>query len=298
MADPVAAGGTAIHDLGYEPYRGPKTPHRGRFWIIARNVFAVAWRSKWGVRLPLFATVGTVIAASVILYVIRYNLTKLVGGRMDGMFNGQMVLFGALRFFELSAFVLATVVATGAIANDLRMGSFQFYFSRPIRRMDYMFGKLFGLVLLVGIPLFIGPVIVSLMIVLMAWSDAGKVIHLVPATMGYGLYATLAYVIPAAGLGALVQKRGPAQALYAIYYLLLSTAAVGLSFPLRFPWLRLLSINHDLDTFGRWLYALPSQMPNEPHVSAALVSLGAFVAAGLALVWWRVARAETAGLGQ
>jgi len=65
---------TAIHDLGYEPYRGPKTPHAGRFWVIARNVFSVAWRSKWGVRLPLFATVGTVIAASVILYVVRYSL--------------------------------------------------------------------------------------------------------------------------------------------------------------------------------------------------------------------------------
>jgi ABC-2 type transport system permease protein len=289
---------TAIHDLGYEPYRGPKTPHHGRFWVIARNVFAVAWRSKWGVRLPLFATVGTVISATVFLYVVRYSLTQLVGTRgLGALLRAEMILFGALRFFELSAFVLATMAGTAAIANDLRMGSFQFYFSRPVRRLDYVFGKLFGLTLLIGIPLFLGPVVVSIMIVLMAWSNAGQVIHLVPETMAYGLYATLAYVIPAAGLGALVQKRQAAQALYAIYVMLLSTAAVGLSVPLRFSWLRLLSVNHDLDTFGRWLYVI-APTDNDPPVWAALTALAVIISAGLAMIWARVSRAETAGLGQ
>jgi len=288
---------TAIHDLGYEPYRGPKTPHAGRFWVIARNVFSVAWRSKWGVRLPLFDTVGTVIAASVILYVIRYSLMQLVSGRGGAFLRAELILFGAIRFFELSAFVLATVVATAAIANDLRMGAFQFYFSRPIRRTDYVFGKLLGLTLLVGIPMFIGPTVIAIMIVLMAWSDAGQVLHLVPETMALGLYGTLAYVLPAAGLGALVQKRQPAQALFAIYYLLLSTAAVGLSIPLRFPWLRLASLNNDLDVFARWLFAVPALRENPP-LWAALAALGLIVTASFALVWSRVARAETAGLGQ
>ncbi len=288
---------TAIHDLGYKRYDGPRTPHSGRFWVIARNVFFVAWRSKWGVRLPLFATVGTVIASTVILYVIRYSLMELVSRRGGAFLRAELILFGAMRFFELAAFVLATVVATAAIANDLRMGAFQFYFSRPIRRADYVFGKLLGLMLLVGIPMFIGPVVVAIMIVLMAWSDAGEVLHLVPETMALGLYGTLAYVIPAAGLGALVRKRQPAQALFAIYYLLLSTAAVGLSIPLRFPWLRLVSLNNDLDVFGRWIFGVPALRENPP-LWAALAALGVIVTASFALVWGRVSRAETAGLGQ
>lgn len=288
---------TTIHDLGYEPYRGPKTPHAARFWVIARNVFSVAWKSRWMVRVPLFATVGIVITCSVILSLLQTTLTVLErDGGFGTLFRAEVILHGALRFFELAAAVLTAVVATAALANDLRMGAFQFYFSRPIRRRDYVFGKLLGLLLLVAIPMFIGPVIVSLMIVIMAWTDADKFIHLVPQTMGFGLYATLAYVIPAAGIGALVQKRQPALAVFAIYYLFVSTAAVILSVPLRFPWLRLLSIANNLDTFGRWLYGTPAL--EGPPVWAALAALGVFIAAGLALIWSRVSRAETAGLGQ
>src|SRR5688572_19938809 len=290
---------STIHDLGYERYRGPRTSHRRRFWVIARNVFAVAWRSKWGVRLPLFATVGTTIAAIVILYVLRFTLMQLVTRAVGPatMLRAEVIHFGALQFFKLSAFVLATVVATAAIANDLRMGAFQFYFSRPIRRGDYVLGKLLGLAMIIGIPMFAGPVVVSIMVVVMAWSDAGEVMHLIGETMLIGVLGTVAYTLPAAALGALLRKRQAAQALFAIYFLLLSTAAVGLSIPLRFPWLRLVSLPNTFEEVAQWILDLPPQL-GAPPVWAAAASLAAIVTGSFALIWWRVSRAETAGLGQ
>ncbi len=38
-----------IHDLGYSRYVGARTAPGRRFLVIARNVLAIGWRSRWGV---------------------------------------------------------------------------------------------------------------------------------------------------------------------------------------------------------------------------------------------------------
>jgi hypothetical protein len=288
-----------IHDLGYAAYTGPRAPVSRRFLAIARNVFAVAWKSRW-VKIPFLVAVGTTVASAVIMWVLRLKLAEEVrvrGG--DFIPKAEDIVFHAVQFYEMSAFLLATVVACAAIADDLRLGAFQFYFSRPIRPRDYIGGKLLGLGLVIGVPMFAGPLVLAVVRLILADSmaQAWQLITIVPRAIALGVVGTAAFVLPAAGLGALLQKRQPAQALYAVYVVLISGAAYGMSVPLRFPMLRLVSILNDVTLVGRAIFGLPVDSHWDPSAGAAAAALAVLCGAGLALVIWRVRGAETAGLG-
>ena len=148
---------TEIHDLGYTRYTGPRRPPAQRFRVIARNVFAIGWRSRWGVKLPLVLAVGTTVAASVAMYFLRSELADVVRMRGAPLPRAEQIIFIASMFFEVSAFIIALAVGCRVVADDLRLGAFQFYFARALRPRDYVVGKLGGLALLIGIPMLGGP---------------------------------------------------------------------------------------------------------------------------------------------
>jgi hypothetical protein len=292
------SGRSEIRDLGHARYEGPRTPTRGRFWIIARNVVRVGWSQRLGVKLPLIFAVCTTIAAAVVMYTLRDKLAVMVRARGAPIPQAEKIIFFAVEFYEFSAFILATIVACSSIANDMTMGSFQFYFARPIRPRDYVLGKILGMALLIGLPMFGGPVVLSLVRLIFADSlaEAWSLAHYVPRAMLLGLVGTAGFVLPAAGLGALVGKRAPAQALFAIYYLLVSPAAMVLSVPLDLPYLQVLSVHRSIGIIGRAIFDLPTGNMDPPAVFAG-VAVMVLALAGFALVAWRVNRAEAAGLG-
>jgi hypothetical protein len=285
-----------IHDLGHAAYAGARTPPSRRFLVVARNVLAVALR-RWVVRVPLIAAVGITVAAAAVMYFLRHTLTDVVRARGVAVPQAEAIVFFAGAFYELVAFVLAVVVACAAIADDLRLGAFQFYFARALRPRDYVAGKLLGLALLIGLPMFLGPLVLALMRLVYAddLAHAATLADVIPRAMLHGALGTAAYVLPAAGLGALTRRRQTAQALFAVYYLLVATAAFALSMQLRFPLLRLVSLPNDLSVLGMAIFGLPAS-PFDPPAAASGLSLVGFCALGLYAVWWRVRGAETAGL--
>jgi hypothetical protein len=293
----VSNGQAEIHDLGYAPYRGPRTPPARRFAVIARNVVAVAWRSRWGVKLPVILAAGTTFAAAVVMYVLRLQLAETVRARGAPIPKAEAIVFMAGAFYEFSAFLLGAVVGCAAIANDLRMGAFQFYFARALRPRDYVAGKLVGLALVVGIPMLLGPLVLAIMRLVYADSleQALALAPVVPRALLHGLLGTLAYTLPAAAAGALAQKRQLAQALYAVYFMLIVPAAFGLSEGLELPIIRAISLPNDLSVLGEWIFGLPHN-PDDPPVWASALSLAIFSTLSFAAVWTRVRRAETAGL--
>lgn len=286
-----------IHDLGHAAYTGPRTPPSRRFWVIARNVIAVAWRSRLGVKLPVIIAVATTVTAAVVMYFLRLKLTEMVRARGAKIPQAEAVVFVAGAFYEFSAFILAVIVCCAAIADDLRMGAFQFYFARAIRPRDYVLGKLLGLAMVVGIPMFLGPLILAIMRLVYADSvaQAIELSPVIPRAMLHGLLGTAAYVLPAAGMGAWAQKRQPAQATFAVYFMLIAPAAFGLSIPLGAPWLRVVSLPNDLSVLGEAIFGL-AHNPQDPPVWASALSLATFSTLGFFAVWRRVAYAETAGL--
>lgn len=299
-------GADAIYTLGYERYQGPRRDRATRFWIIARNVARQAWKSTWGVKLPLVATSMVVLGASVAMWFLRHELFDMVrqaaaGSPMPVEIPGvEAALYVSVSVFAFLAFVLTTVVGCRAIADDLRMGAFQFYFSRPLRVSDYVLGKLAGVLLIVGIPMFAGPVILALVRLLFASGAADAWAHadVVPRAVAVGLVGTVSYAIVGLALGALVRRRIWAQAGFAIYYLVLANLLEVAAREAGEPWLALASIDANLTSLGVALLDAP--LPPDallPPAWASATFTAALVGLGFWAITWRVRSAETAALG-
>ena len=289
---------TQIHDLGYEAYRGPRMPPSRRFLVIARNVFGVAWQSRWGVKVPFIYAVGVTLAASVVMYVVRDRLFEMVRDRGVPIPRAEQIIFFAWTFLRLAGYILAAIVACAAVANDLRMGAFQFYFSRPLRPRDYVLGKLLGVTLVVGVPMFCGPVLLSLVRLLFADSlgQAAQLLPILPRAALLGILGTAALTLPAMALGAVLAKRQPAQALFVVYFVVLTTAAKAMANFLRVPELSLLDIGNDVEVIGRTLFGVALER-HDPNPWLAGGTLAVVCGLSLAAIGWRVSRAETASLG-
>ena len=289
---------TQIHDLGYEAYRGPRMPPSRRFLVIARNMFGVAWKSRWGVKVPILYALGVTLAASVVMYVVRDRLFDMVRDRGVPIPRADQIIFFAWNFLSLSGYILAAIIGCAAVANDLRMGAFQFYFSRPLRPRDYVLGKLLGVTLVVGVPMFCGPVLLALVRLLFADSlgHAAQLLAILPRAALLGVLGTAALTLPAMALGAVLAKRQPAQALFVVYFVVLTTAAKAMAELLRTPELSLLDIANDVEVIGRTLFGVALER-NDPNPWLAGGTLAVVCGSSLAAIWWRVSRAETASLG-
>lgn len=306
-AAPGAAGGGGggaaartgqIHDTGYQPYVGDRTRYGGRFLVIARNVFSVSMRSR-GVKvtlvLALLITVGAMVAMSLLGNTVATN-ARSRGAPIPKV--DQVILLAVDPWLMLCGFLLGMLVACATIANDLKMGAFQFYFARPIRPRDYVIGKLAGLFLLVGIPLFGGPVVLALVRLLMTdgITDLTNHLSVIPRAIALGAFGTAAFVLPSAGIGALMQSRVPAQAMYAIYFFLVGFVANLIGYGLKIKWIRLVSATQDVAVVGRALFGLDPD-PRDPPAWAAAATVAGLCALGYFAIHWRVRNAETAGLG-
>jgi hypothetical protein len=295
---PRAAPQAEIHDLGYTRYQGARTAPGRRFLVIAGNVIRVGWQRRWGVKAQvLFATLIT-LGGAVMMYV-RMKVSQVPLATVQNVARqADRMVIGVINVYLLPAALLALVVGCSTIADDLRMGAFQFYFSRPIRARDYVAGKVLGTAFYVGIPLLLGPVLLALIRLLFSsdLADAGHALPMLPRALAAGAIATTAFTLLPLGMGALLQKRIPAQALWTVYLLLIGAAAEGFAQVLHAPVIRAVALLDDVSVVTRAVFGEPSHW-RDPPAWAAATALALLCAAGLALVAWRVRNAETAGLG-
>jgi ABC-2 type transport system permease protein len=293
----AAAPSGTIHDQGYQRYEGARTPQARRFLVIARNVIAVAWKSRWGVKLPLLLTVGTLLIFAAVLVVIT-KVQAMSHGRTPDMFRPDRVLANARAVFSGWGVVLTITVAMGAIADDLRSGAFQFYFSRPLRPADYVRGKLLGLAAVVGFASFAGPFLLGILRVTLVddLTQARAVIGVIPESFVIGVLSTAALVLPAAGVASLLRQRTAAQAAFIVYWTVVSGVATVLSYELRLPLIGLIAINRDLDVVTRALLGVRQELRSPEPWQAALVIVLVSVAGYVALTR-RIRSASTAGIG-
>ncbi len=291
-------GGTGtIHDQGYQRYQGMRLPQSRRFLVIARNVLTTAWKSRWGVKLPVLAAVITTVVAAGIMVAVGQIESRL-GGPLGQLLRADAVLFYSTQFFGVWGLILAVTVATAAIADDLKSGAFQFYFSRPLRPSDYVRGKLLGLFALVGMATLAGPLVLSIIRLCLVddVAEAVKLLAVIPRALLLGVAATLALVLPAAGLGALLTKRTPAQAAFIVYFVVFGTITEGLAHGLRTPYLALFSLRSDVLVIGRDLFGVYPE-PYSPEPWQAGVAILVYALAGYLALRLRLRSAATAGLG-
>jgi ABC-2 type transport system permease protein len=180
-ASPEAAG--TIYDIGYRHYDGARLGRRGALGAIVgaglRSVFGLgrSARSKvipWGT--VLLAALPAVIAIAV----------KVLAGDLIELYDYHSYLWsiGAL----LPIFVAAQ--APELVVNDIRHHVLPLYFSRPIRRVDYVVAKglalgigLLALTLLPVLVLFVGRVLAAEDVLAALGDEVGAL----PGIVGNGL---------------------------------------------------------------------------------------------------------------
>jgi hypothetical protein len=147
-----------IFDQGYQHWQGPLAPFRWRWLAIARHGVRALWKSKI-IKLALVAAWMPAILLVVILALwgmieqraesilaIARNMeipAEMLAKPQD--FRGPVWTILYRYFFKIEVLVaifLVLAVGPGLISRDLRFNALPLYFSRPIRRIDYFFGKL------------------------------------------------------------------------------------------------------------------------------------------------------------
>ena len=156
-----------LHDLGYRHWEGELNPQSVRWWVIAQTGVRLAWRSRWLRRMLVLAWMPAVLAG-IVFFAVENVLTTnpdlslgirrassqwpFLEGVSDELEKDPASARAALwshillGFFRLPQGVLivmlVALIAPPLIAQDLRSRAFLLYFSRPITRLEYVFGKM------------------------------------------------------------------------------------------------------------------------------------------------------------
>ena len=128
-----------IYDLGYRNYDGPR---RGRAYAV-RSLCALSIRNTFGLgrgALPKVLAFGLAVLA--LVPAIVQLITAALVGPSDFSVLKPQDYFGLIQIV-LVLFVAA--MASDLVGNDRRSNTLVLYFSRPIKRDDYVLAKIFSL---------------------------------------------------------------------------------------------------------------------------------------------------------
>ena len=164
-----------IHDLGYRAWPGKYSSDLFRFWVIASSGIRVVGRNTWVRRMLFVAWLPTFGLAAIIFSYERMlehrefamspaEVRSSIVGELSGELQDGDVVVEALTKNDLregrhlmwswllSAFLrvpqavmamlLIGMIASPLIARDVRTRAFLMYFSKPIGRVEYVFGKI------------------------------------------------------------------------------------------------------------------------------------------------------------
>jgi ABC-2 type transport system permease protein len=134
-----------IHDQSYRRYGGGKALPGGAWAVIARAGMMTMIRKRTFLGLLIFAWFPFLVRAVQIYVTANYPQVAMFAPTAETFrqFLEQQDFF---------VFVVTIYVGAGLIANDRRANALQIYLSKPLMRIEYIFGKaavLFGFLLFV-----------------------------------------------------------------------------------------------------------------------------------------------------
>jgi ABC-2 type transport system permease protein len=144
----MSAPTSPIADLSYRNYGGPLESPYTRWWPIAvvtmklgikkKGFWAWAALAGWGYLLQI-----------VIFYIVDVAtpISQLVNGKNPILQNvdWRAAFVNGFSYAQLLLLIVALLIGTPTIANDIRANALLVYLSRPCTKLDYLFGKWLGI---------------------------------------------------------------------------------------------------------------------------------------------------------
>ena len=294
-----------IHDLGYKRYLGTRRPQSTRWRVIVRNQIGTAWKTWWRFKMPLAWSVIAMIVAGGFIYIAR-DVVDFThgGGRWRGILGDPLDGIPPLvtPWLCRAGLLFGLTVASGTIAADKQVGAFTFYFSRPVRPIDYVLGKAGGVfvmqALLIAAPLF---ALTAFRVGLSR--DTGELLDSLPllgAALATGVAGAAVFTAVPIGLSSLVARRRNAIALWAVWYLLIGSMFVGIGIATKIPELGILDPLTVVDSIALHTFhahLLPGLLGRPMPLLPAIIAAVGLTAAGLGIAWSSVTADAHAGVG-
>ncbi|TXD32223.1 ABC transporter permease [Lujinxingia vulgaris] len=197
----------SIRDQQYTRYEGPIV-ERFAWWTIAWISLRTYWRF-WRTKLVVLGSWLIPLIFGVLIvgeYAMRSQLGQMGAAEAPG--RGPVVIFLQFEVFALALVYVAN--GCGIISDDLRHRTVQLYFSKPISRFDYAFGKFLCLFMLGTLTAIVPAILLSgLRVAFFASTEyAGQVaaLHAVGVLMAAGLVAVMSAMV--VGLSSLTSRTG------------------------------------------------------------------------------------------
>jgi hypothetical protein len=298
MSEPAKPAGT-IYDLGYKRYVGTRRSQGTRWQVISRHVLSQAWKKWWRYKVWMVLAVITTVVVGAVMVASR---SERLGDLRDAKPVIRLVdefVYGSINIFTKFAFLLSLTVAVRVIASDLRSGAFTFYFSRPVRTVDYVLGKVVGLFVLMG-TLILAPMMVITFVRLGLsenTDDLIKNLAYVPKTLAIGTVATLTYACLPLGFSAVFRKPNLNLAIWAAFYLLVTTFVMVIAIEMKTPNLGVIDPGYALLSLAQRVFDVNISGEEPASMAAALLGLLGMAAIGVAVAYLRVDRAGHEGIG-
>jgi ABC-2 type transport system permease protein len=291
----------AIHDLGYKSYVGTRRPQRTRYRVIVKNLMSHAWRGWWRMKIWVGSAAIATVVVGALMYLSKDEIFKALERQGLRLNFADALLPMSFTWYTKIGFILTLTVGAVVVANDLRAGAFEFYFSRPVRPVDYVLGKIGGLFLMMATVLLIGPLLLALFRIGISDTTDELVANLVlvPKTLLVGTVATLAYAVAPLAFSAISARSRHTMAAWAAFYLVAGTIAAAIAHGTDQPDLGAFDIPTAVTGFAFAIFDVSffGSDRMQPSIEACAAVLALYGAAGVGLVFWRVRRAQRAGMG-
>ena len=151
-----------INRIRYRAWNGQRSSHLRRIYVISRKIIQQKLKSKG-------------ILAILILGIILVHVFPIIFGAMipheeltaETMVGRDGFMGGYLRsgLSILLILLLASILCSDLISQDLNDKSFVLYFSRPIKTLDYLVGKIGGAVGVISILTFMPLMVFCLVMI-------------------------------------------------------------------------------------------------------------------------------------
>jgi ABC-2 type transport system permease protein len=143
----------AVYKKTYRPYEGKLTPGWSRMFVITRYAFEDLRRSKF---LNIFYCLSFAypLMCALMIY-LEHNASAL---KVLGVQNAAGIISINLTFFlnllgwqSMLALFLAAFIGPGQVSPDLANNALSLYLARPFSRVEYVFGKMSVLMVLMSL---------------------------------------------------------------------------------------------------------------------------------------------------
>jgi len=276
-----------ISEQGYSHWQGTFVERRWPWWPITRLGIRLAFKRKF------FKFIFSVALGPAMLF----SAGVYVSERLEDF---QSMLRGPSRFLEVNPayfksyftnepmlfmMVIVLVLAgAGLICDDLKYNSLQLYFSRPLRKRDYFFGKMFTLFFF----LFLMTLIPGLLFVLLKIIFAGSFKFLAEypwlplSVIAFSILITLFFAFYTLLISSLSKNRRYVSILLFLVYVF-SDMFFGIFYGIfHNPYFSLLSIRGNILQVGAFFFRVKAPF-SVPWIYSFLVLAAFCVVSGLVL---------------